>query len=101
VADTGQGIAPEHLPHVFERFFRVPGHSRGGGTGLGLAIAREIVIAHGGTITCDSRPGAGTVFRLTLPVWDAAPANIAGCGLRVADSANNPQPAEEGSRAGR
>jgi signal transduction histidine kinase len=69
VADTGQGIPPEHLGHVFERFFRVPGQSRGGGTGLGLAIAREIVVAHGGTISCDSHAGAGTVFRITLPVW--------------------------------
>jgi PAS domain S-box-containing protein len=68
VADTGVGIPPEHLPHVFEKFFRVPGQSRGSGTGLGLAIVNEIVIAHGGTITCESRPGEGTVFRLTLPL---------------------------------
>jgi signal transduction histidine kinase len=69
VADTGTGIAPEHLPHVFERFFRVPGQSRGHGTGLGLAIVREIVTAHGGEVTCQSSPGAGTVMRLTVPVW--------------------------------
>jgi len=67
VADTGIGIPPEHLPSVFDRFFRVPGQSRGRGTGLGLAIAREIVTAHHGTITCESRAGVGTVFRLTLP----------------------------------
>lgn len=67
VQDTGCGIPAEHLPHVFEKFFRVPGRSRGTGTGLGLAIAHEIVIAHGGTIACDSRPGAGTTFRFTLP----------------------------------
>ncbi len=67
VVDTGAGIPPEHLPHVFERFFRVPGQSRGSGSGLGLAIAREIVTAHGGTITCESRPGSGTSFRLTFP----------------------------------
>lgn len=67
VADTGAGIPPEHLPHVFEKFFRVPGQSRAGGTGLGLAIVHEVVIAHGGTITCDSTPGRGTVFRITLP----------------------------------
>ncbi len=69
VADTGRGIPPEYLPHVFERFFRVPGQSREGGTGLGLAIVREVVAAHGGVVTCDSRPGAGTVFRITLPAW--------------------------------
>jgi PAS domain S-box-containing protein len=71
VADTGAGIPTEFLPHVFERFFRVPGKSQVGGTGLGLAIVREIVTAHGGTITCDSRPGEGTMFRLTLPAWSA------------------------------
>lgn len=67
VADTGIGIPPEHVPHVFEKFFRVPGQSRGIGTGLGLAIVHEIVSAHNGTITCDSRPGEGTVFRMRLP----------------------------------
>jgi signal transduction histidine kinase len=69
VTDTGEGIPPEHLPRVFERFFRVPGRTRGTGTGLGLAIVREIVTAHGGTAACESRPGEGTVFRLMLPVW--------------------------------
>jgi signal transduction histidine kinase len=68
VADTGIGIAREHLPHVFEKFFRVPGQSRGTGTGLGLAIVNEIVAAHGGTITCESQPGVGTIFRLRLPL---------------------------------
>jgi PAS domain S-box-containing protein len=68
VADTGVGIPPEQLPHVFEKFFRVPGQSRGSGTGLGLAIVREIAVAHGGTITCQSQPGLGTTFRLTLPI---------------------------------
>jgi signal transduction histidine kinase len=67
IADTGIGIPPDHLPHVFDRFFRVPGRSRGSGSGLGLAIAREIITAHGGTIRCESRPGAGTVFEVTLP----------------------------------
>lgn len=68
VSDTGCGIPPEHVPHVFEKFFRVPGQSRGTGTGLGLAIVQEIVTAHGGTISCESRPGVGTTFRLRLPV---------------------------------
>jgi K+-sensing histidine kinase KdpD len=67
VADTGRGIPPEYLPHVFDKFFRVPGQSEAGGTGLGLAIAQEIVNAHGGNIHCDSRLGAGTVFRVKLP----------------------------------
>ncbi len=62
------GIPPESLPHVFEKFFRVPSQSKGVGTGLGLAIVQEIVAAHGGTITCESTPGKGTTFRMTLPV---------------------------------
>jgi two-component system, NtrC family, sensor histidine kinase KinB len=69
VADTGVGIPPEHLPHVFEKFFRVPGGSHGRGTGLGLAIVREIAAAHHGGVSCESRPGIGTVFTLTIPVW--------------------------------
>jgi NtrC-family two-component system sensor histidine kinase KinB len=67
VADTGIGIPADALPHVFEKFFRVPGQSKGTGTGLGLAIVQEIVVAHGGTITCESRPGKGTEFRIRLP----------------------------------
>jgi two-component system, NtrC family, sensor histidine kinase KinB len=69
VADTGMGIPPEYLPHVFEKFFRVPGDGRGRGTGLGLAIVREIVVAHQGEVACESQPGKGAVFTLTIPVW--------------------------------
>ena len=68
VIDTGHGIPPEYLPRVFQRFFRVPEHSQGKGSGLGLAIVREIVLAHGGSVSCESQPGAGSTFRLTLPV---------------------------------
>jgi PAS domain S-box-containing protein len=67
IADTGRGIPPEYLPHVFEKFFRVPGQSPVGGTGLGLAIVREVITAHGGTVSCESLPGQGTMFRITLP----------------------------------
>ncbi len=69
VADTGLGIPPEYLPNVFEKFFRVPGRTQGRGTGLGLAIVREIVTAHHGEVACESQPGKGTVFHLTVPVW--------------------------------
>lgn len=69
VADTGVGIPADHLPHVFDKFFRIPGQTRGQGTGLGLAIVREVVVAHGGDITCESEPGGGTTFRITLPAW--------------------------------
>ena len=70
VADTGEGIAPEHLPHLFERFYRVESsRSRGkGGTGLGLAICREIVRAHGGSITVESAVGQGAAVTLRLPL---------------------------------
>jgi signal transduction histidine kinase/HAMP domain-containing protein len=69
VSDTGIGIPPEHLPHVFDRFFRVPGREGTPGTGLGLAIVREIVVAHDGDIACESEPGGGTTFHITLPTW--------------------------------
>jgi len=69
VADTGSGIAPEDLPHVFNRFWRADrSRSRAtGGRGLGLAIARQLVEAHGGTVSVASTLGAGTTFTLRLP----------------------------------
>jgi two-component system OmpR family sensor kinase len=71
VRDEGQGIAPESLPHVFDRFYRVdPSRSRAyGGTGLGLAIAAALVQAHAGRIEARSVPGAGTTFRVLLPLY--------------------------------
>jgi signal transduction histidine kinase len=69
VADTGVGIPPEQLPHVFDRFFRADAARSGNdGAGLGLAIVQRIVELHGGTITAASAPGAGTRFTFTLPV---------------------------------
>jgi two-component system phosphate regulon sensor histidine kinase PhoR len=76
VRDTGEGIAPEDLPRIFERFYKVnrarskadfigPG---GGGSGLGLAIARHVVEAHGGRIKAESVLGQGSVFTFTLPI---------------------------------
>jgi signal transduction histidine kinase len=69
VSDTGVGIGPEHLPRLFERFYRVdPARSReDGGTGIGLAIARSVVEAHGGHIHAESAPGRGSVFTFDLP----------------------------------
>jgi two-component system OmpR family sensor kinase/two-component system sensor histidine kinase BaeS len=66
VSDTGSGIAAEDLPHVFDRFYR--GDRRaGGGAGLGLAIARQLIRAHGGTMTVESEVGVGTRFVVKLP----------------------------------
>jgi two-component system OmpR family sensor kinase len=66
--DTGEGIAPEELERVFERFYRGERErSRSAGAGLGLTIARGIVAAHGGRVWSDSRVGAGTNFHFTLP----------------------------------
>ncbi|MGH2459974.1 MAG: sensor histidine kinase [Chloroflexota bacterium] len=77
LADTGVGIPPEHLPHLFERFYRVdPARARAqGGAGLGLAIARWIVESHGGHITVASETGRGTTFTVTLPGIAARPAH--------------------------
>jgi signal transduction histidine kinase len=69
VSDTGEGISPDDMPHVFERFYRgEKSRSRTtGGAGLGLAIVLGIVEAHGGTITIESETGNGTIFRLQFP----------------------------------
>jgi signal transduction histidine kinase len=71
VQDTGVGIVPADLPHLFERFYR--GHSRNGasGTGLGLSIVKEIVDLHGGSIEVESHVGSGSVFKVCLPLAEA------------------------------
>jgi two-component system sensor histidine kinase BaeS len=72
VVDSGDGIDPDDLPHVWERFFRGEksrGRSgNGDGAGLGLAITRGIVEAHGGTVCAESRAGEGSMFMLNLPI---------------------------------
>jgi Signal transduction histidine kinase len=79
ISDTGPGIPPEHLPHLFERFYRVEeSRSRhSGGAGLGLAIAYEIARWHGGTIEVQSEPGHGATFTVHLP---SPPQEIHGIG---------------------
>jgi signal transduction histidine kinase len=69
VVDTGDGISPEDLPHIFDRFFRgdKSRNRKTGGSGLGLAIARGIVESHGGSIMVESDPGSGSTFTFTLP----------------------------------
>jgi signal transduction histidine kinase len=76
VSDTGEGIPAEHLPHVFERFYRVDAaRDRGrGGSGIGLAIVRAIVSEHGGQVTADSAgSGAGATFTVSLPAAGQSP----------------------------
>ncbi len=70
VEDTGQGIEPEHVPFLFERFYRTD-HARAkvsGGTGLGLPIVKEIIEGHGGRVTIESCVGKGSIFTLHLPI---------------------------------
>ena len=73
VSDTGEGIPPERLPYIFERFYRADrSRSRAtGGTGLGLSIAKQLVEAHGGRISVASQLGKGTTFTFTMPVAEA------------------------------
>jgi signal transduction histidine kinase len=68
VSDTGKGIPPEDVPHLFERYYRATNGRNTKGYGLGLAITREIVRAHGGDIWAASEPGKGTTFSFTLPL---------------------------------
>jgi heavy metal sensor kinase len=78
VSDTGIGIAPEHLPHLFERFYRVDkARSRAaGGTGLGLAFCRWMAGTHDGSIEVESEPGVGSTFTVRLPMTTRPPASL-------------------------
>jgi len=75
VADEGPGIAPEHMTHIFDRFYRSDeARSReAGGAGLGLAISKRIVEAHGGDLGVESTPGKGTLFRFSIPLAERNP----------------------------
>ena len=74
VTDTGAGIAPEDLPHIFERFYKTADST---GSGLGLAIARNLVLAHGGKIEAESAEGHGTTIRFSLPIGPSTDAATA------------------------
>jgi signal transduction histidine kinase len=83
IQDSGIGIAPEHLPHLFERFYRVDeARTASGGTGLGLAIARTICETHGGEITVQSTLGQGSLFRVSLPLGEGDDGNFCTFGDR-------------------
>ena len=75
VTDTGAGIPPSQLPHIFEKFYQADnqGPASLGGTGLGLAIAKQIVVAHAGSIVADSTLAVGTTFTITLPIHAKRP----------------------------
>jgi signal transduction histidine kinase len=92
VADTGIGIDAAELPRIFDRFFRGSraSEARGSGSGLGLAIVRSIVEMHGGTVTVESRLGAGATFRVTLPTNPRPP--VSSDSQRVAET--SPAPAQ-------
>jgi len=78
VSDTGVGIPPDDLPHIFDRFWRGDRsrqRAEGTGSGLGLAIAKQLVRAHGGTISASSRPGVGTEVMIELPVEESSATN--------------------------
>jgi len=74
VEDTGVGISPENVPHIFDRFYRVPSADPEKGLGLGLSFVAWIVKAHGGTVEVDSALDRGTRFTVSLPAGDPAPA---------------------------
>jgi signal transduction histidine kinase len=69
VTDTGAGIAPEHLPRIWDRFYRA-GESNKDGAGLGLAIVKSLIERQGGQVSAQSRLGAGSTFTFTLPLAD-------------------------------
>jgi len=82
VVDSGPGIAAEHLPHLFERFYKADPARAGGGSGLGLAIGRENAKLLGGDIEVRSEAGIGTAFRLVLPVTEPLPGGEGGVSPR-------------------
>jgi CheY-like chemotaxis protein len=96
VSDTGVGISPEFLPHVFDRFRQADGSiTRSyGGLGLGLAIVRHLVELHGGTVSADSRPGEGATFSVQLPVISVQAVEIARTPEQVHPTAGGDVPLE-------
>ena len=88
VRDTGAGIPPDELAHIFEKFYQADNQSRASaaGTGLGLAIAKQIVEAHHGSISCDSTVGEGTSFTIVMPISADTPVPIPGPQLATSET---------------
>jgi heavy metal sensor kinase len=88
VADEGKGIPPESLPHIFDRFYRVPGEDPNKGLGLGLSFVSWIVKAHHGLINVKSTVGQGTTFTITFPRAASRPSAVSGSGdsIRLAEA---------------
>jgi len=87
VEDTGRGIAPDHLPHIFDRFYRMPGHDASDperGLGLGLSFVAWIAKAHQGTVRVESTPGEGSRFTVLLPAATNSSHAAEGAGIPVA-----------------
>ncbi|MFZ3083605.1 phosphate regulon sensor histidine kinase PhoR [Rhodoferax ferrireducens] len=95
VSDTGPGIAPEHIPRLTERFYRVDrSRSRDtGGTGLGLAIVKHVAQRHGAELKIDSTPGKGSVFKIIFPANRVRPSAVLPASLPAAPAASAPGPA--------
>ena len=92
VADDGPGIAAEHLPHVFDRFYKADPARSGRGSGLGLAIAWENARLIGGRLSAASPPGRGAVFRLEMPVTQRLLDGEAGADSGEERHGHNPDP---------
>lgn len=73
VADSGMGISPEAIPHIFDRYYQERGPHQSAGTGIGLSLVKNLVALHHGTISVESEPGKGTVFTVTLPKGEDYP----------------------------
>ena len=99
VSDNGPGIAPEDLPHIFDRFYRAAGAAGAAlpGTGIGLSLARELVELHGGAIAAESLMGKGTTFTIMLPIDTSAGAEDHVATARDEPAADGTQPPSEPS----